>query len=347
MAVLDSHGRSFPGADGVALAAWVESVAVDAEPPFAFAKLGRGSSNLTYLVTDACGMRWVLRRPPLGPLLASAHDMVRECQVLRRLHEVGVPVPRVVGICEDAAVADAPLLLVEHVEGLVIDSEEAAADVEPALRHALSLTLASSLAQVHAVDLGAAELDDLASKGPYAARQLRRWRKQWQDTRFRDQPKVDLIGDRLARAIPEQRETTLLHGDFHLQNIVWGRREARTLAILDWELCTLGDPLADLGGLLAYWPQGDDAIVPALTRVTTLPGFASRAEVLAAYAERSGRDVSAVGFWHAMACWKLAIIVEGVRRRRMSEPQNGKPLDARIADDLLDRALQVAEEAGL
>jgi aminoglycoside phosphotransferase (APT) family kinase protein len=231
----------------------------------------------------------------------------------------------------------------------VLDDASVAARLAPAARTRLSATLVRALARVHAVDLRATGLEDLASHGPYAARQLKRWRRQWEATRTRDLPAVERLAGRLEAAMPEQHGVTLVHGDFHLLNVIAAPGGEEIRAILDWELCTLGDPLADLGGLLAYWPQvgdGADWVWPA----RPLPGFASQVELAESYAAATGRDTSALPFWHALGLWKIAIICEGVRRRALEDERNaartGIP-PARAVRDLVDEAHAVLYGAGL
>lgn len=336
------------GLDAVAAAAWLAEVAGLREP-VRFARIGQGQSNLTFLATDARGRRLVLRRPPLGPLLASAHDVAREHRILRALGPTGVPAPGVVAFTDDPAITDVPLLAMEHVDGLVVDDLAIAEGLPAAVRARLGLALPRALASVHAVDLQATGLVDLASHRPYAARQLKRWRRQWEDSRTRELPAVTELADRLEAAMPQQHELTLVHGDFHLLNVIVAPDGAGVRAILDWELCTLGDPLADLGGLLAYWPQAGDLGTPVFA-APALPGFPSRAQLAAEYARASGRDVgSALAFWHALGLWKIAVIVEGVRRRALDDPRNAPPVGvppAEAVDELVAQARQVAFAAG-
>jgi aminoglycoside phosphotransferase (APT) family kinase protein len=337
------------GADPAAVGPWILGLDRDAQPPLRFTPVGNGKSNVTCLVADAGGARWILRRPPAGPLLATAHDIARECRVLRALGPTDVPTPAVLGFTHDPAVTDAPLLLMEFVEGVVLDDAEVAARLEPAARARLSETLVDALARVHAVDLRATGLEHLASHRPYAARQLKRWRGQWEASRTRDLPAVERLADRLEAAVPEQRELTLVHGDFHLLNVVAASGGEEIRAILDWELCTLGDPLADLGGLLAYWPQVGDAAgwsFPA----RRLPGFPSRAVLAEAYAAQTGRDIAALPFWTALGLWKVAIICEGVRRRALEDERNAartRVPAAHAVDELVDEADAVLFGAGL
>jgi aminoglycoside phosphotransferase (APT) family kinase protein len=336
------------GLKAAAVEAWILGLGLGARAPLRFARTGSGKSNLTYLVTDAVGARWILRRPPVGLLLASAHDVAREHRILRALEPTAVPAPAVLGFTEDPAVSDAPLLLMTFVDGIVID-ETVAERLEPHTRARLGRSLARTLARVHEVDLRVTGLDGLASHKPYAARQLNRWRRQWQDARTRELPAVEVLAGRLAAAIPEQRELTLVHGDYHLLNVIAAPGGEEIHAVLDWELCTLGDPLADLGGLLAYWPQAGD-VTDGVFAAPCLPGFPSRAELAEGYAAETGRDLSALAFWHALGLWKIAIICEGVRRRALDDERNaartGIP-PAHVVEDLITQAWHILIGAGL
>ena len=337
------------GLDVTAVSAWIDRLGIGAEPPLHFTRIGRGKSNLTFAVRDGAGRTWVLRRPPLGQLLASAHDVAREHRVLSALAGTAVPAPGVVGFCDDGATCDVPLLLMEYVDGVVIDSEEAAVAVPEERRHAIGLSLAATLGSIHGVDLEATGLRDLASHKPYAARQLKRWARQWEQSKTRELPAVEELAGRLERAAPEQTELTLVHGDYHILNVISDPEDGHIRAVLDWELCTLGEPLADLGGLLAYWPEATDSVVGS-NRIPTLPGFPKRRELAAAYAEATGRDLSALPFWQTLAYWKIAIIIEGVRRRVLDEPQNAGPgelVPAHVVDNMITRALETAEAAGI
>lgn len=309
------------GLDAEAMSAWVDGLGVGMETPMTFARVGVGLSNLTYLATDRKGDRIVLRRPPLGDLLASAHDVAREHRVLTALQGSGVPLPRVHGLCEDPEVTDVPVLAVSFVEGTVLDERRDAEELSHEARHRAGLSLVDTLVRVHGVGLEEAGLSDLASHKPYGARQLRRWARQWELSRTRDLPELDRLTERLVERDPGTGETVLVHGDSHLRNVIIDPADATVRALLDWELCTLGDPLADLGTLLAYWPQPGD---PPTVRfdASTLAGFATRDELVERYASRSGRDVSSVPFWHGLGLWKLAIIIEGVRRRQHDDPRN-------------------------
>lgn len=336
------------GLDAGRVSGWIAGLGLGAREPLTFTRAGNGRSNLTYLVTDAGGQQWVLRRPPLGHVLPSAHDVAREYRVLSALEGTAVPVPRTCGFTDDPAVTDAPFFLMSYVEGLVVDDVAAAQRLDPGVRGELGRSLARTLATVHAVDIEAQRLATLASHEPYAARQIRRWRRQWAASRTRDLPAVDAIADRLAAAIPEQRELTLVHGDYHLLNIIAAPDGTAIRAVLDWELCTLGDPLADVGALLAYWSRPGDVGMGPYT-LSCLPGFPERAELTASYAAQTGRDLTAVPFWHVLGLWKVAIIGEGVRKRALDQgvaPGTGV-LATDFAAGLLAQAELVADQACL
>jgi aminoglycoside phosphotransferase (APT) family kinase protein len=320
------QGRTVGLHEGV-VGDWILGLGLGFEAPLRFERIGNGHSNLTYRVTDSTGARLVLRRPPFGALLPSAHDVAREHQILRALEATRVPVPAVYGFTDDAMVSDVPVLLTEFVDGPIV------ADLDAQERARLASSLVRALARVHEVDLAATGLDDLASHAPYAQRQLKRWRRQWDVSRTREVSAIPQLSQRLAAAAPPQRELSLVHGDFHPQNVIVAPDGGAVRAILDWELCTLGDPIADLGTLRAYWGEADGA-----------------AALVEAYAADTGRDLASLPFWHALALWKIAIICEGVRRRALEHdrnaPRTGIP-DVAVVDTLVARAVRVADEAGL
>lgn len=332
-----------------AVAGWTSSLGIGAQHPNSFTRVGAGQSNLTFLVEDGAGHRWILRRPPLGNLLASAHDVAREFRILSGLQGTGVPIPTVHGLCVDPEVTDAPIMLMDFVDGRVLDSLAAVEEIDPETRRAIGTSLVTTLGLVHAVDLESSGLVDLASHKPYAERQLRRWHRQWEQSRTRDLPLVDDLAKRLSANVPEQRELSLVHGDFHLMNTITDPARGDVVAVLDWELATLGDPLADLGGLLAYWPQANDEVKTGFTG-PSLPGFPTRAELVQSYAQATGRNVDAIGFWYVLGLWKIAIIAEGVLRRSIDDPRNtavtGR-IDATLIDGLMARADLEARAAGL
>jgi aminoglycoside phosphotransferase (APT) family kinase protein len=340
-----------PGVEHAELTAWLGRLDSDITPPVIARRLGVGQSNLTYTLSDAAGHRWVLRRPPMGHLLSSAHDVLREARILSALAGTGVPVPRIYGVAQAGEVGDEPLVLMEFVDGLVI-SDAAGSQTLPAwARQSAGIALPETLGRIHAVDLGAVNLTDLASHSPYAQRQLKRWSRQWEHSKTRELADLDRLTDRLSTAVPPPRELTLVHGDLHLRNIVVSAFDGEILAALDWELATLGDPIADLGTTLAYWPEDDETVLPEF-RALLLPGYPRRADLVERYCLTTGRDVAdaELGFWHALALWKIAIIAEGILRRAQEDPRNraesGVPVQQTV-DDLVALARDIAARAGI
>ena len=307
---------------------WFGEHVPGAVPPLDFALIAGGRSNLTFKVTDAAGSAWVLRRPPVGHVLATAHDMAREHRIIAALAPTPVPVPTPFGLCTDDAVNGAPFFVMAYLDGHVLrDAKMAEALYTPNQRRQAGHDLIDVLARLHAVDLDAAGLADLGRTEGYIARQLKRWYGQFQASTAetgRSVPLVDAVHARLSATVPEQQGATIVHGDYRLDNTVLDD-EGRVLGVLDWELCTLGDPLADIGLLMVYWAEpGDEAPVLGVAP-TTAGGFPSRKEMKARYAERTGRDVSVLDFYVAFGYWKLACILEGVYTRYAAGAGGGDP----------------------
>jgi aminoglycoside phosphotransferase (APT) family kinase protein len=303
------------GIEPVPVSAWLEANVEGASGPFAFQLIAGGHSNLTYRVTGADGRDLVLRRPPLGHLLASAHDMGREHRIISALAETPVPVPAALGFCPDPDVTGAPFYVMAFVEGHVLrDRAAVEATLDTDARRAAASSLVETLAAIHAVDLDAVGLGDLARREGYIARQLKRWYGQWEQSKTRELPAVDRVHDWLAARIPDQGAATIVHGDYRLDNTMVGD-DGRVVAVLDWEICTLGDPMADVGLLQVYWTGPGDESSAWTGSASTAPGFPDRAELLSAYAAASGRDLSSIDFYVAFAYWKLACILEGVYAR--------------------------------
>ncbi|OBJ82076.1 aminoglycoside phosphotransferase [Mycobacterium asiaticum] len=337
------------GLDPDAVARWLSSLGIEFDAPLQFQRIGLGQSNLTYRVQDAAGRAWVLRRPPLGHLLASAHDVLREARIISALWETDVPVPQILGTTTDPNFSEVPLVLMQFVDGLVVDTMGVAEALTPQQRRQIAVDLPRTLVRIHAVDLTAVGLADLASHKPYAQRQLKRWAGQWELSKMRELPELEDLTRRLVAAAPEQREVSLVHGDFHLRNLITSPETGEIVATLDWELSTLGDPLADMGSLLTYWAEPGET-VPGDYAPSTLEGFPDRAEMTRLYLDATGRDPAALQYWHAFGLWKLAIIAEGVLRRALENPQNrasaGTP-DTSWIDARVQRARQIADAAGI
>lgn len=274
-----------------------------------------GRSNLTYRVTDGT-RRWVLRRPPLGHVLATAHDMAREHRVIKALADTAVPVPEVELLCEDTDVIGAPFYLMEEVPGAALRHRDQCPWMTPDKAKALSERLVDVLADLHAVDPKAVGLGDFGRPDGFLERQVSRWGKQLEASRTRDLPGIDDLRDRLADTVPVSGRATIVHGDYRLDNVLVTEDPLDISAVLDWEMATLGDPLADVGLLCVYWNgvggRDDD---PITGTVPTLPGFAGSDELVRRYAERSGADVSGLAWYTAFAYFKLAVILEGIHFR--------------------------------
>ncbi|MFA9400230.1 MAG: phosphotransferase family protein [Acidobacteriota bacterium] len=302
---------------------WFRGRANGIEPPLDYERIHGGMSNMTFLVTDQSGARWVLRRPPLGKRLGSAHDMGREVKVVSALAETPVPVPPVVGYCDDDEVNGAPFYVMEFVEGPVLRTpDQAELFPSPEQRQHLGTGLVDTLAAIHSVDPDEVGLGDLGRHDGYVSRQLKRWHGQWEKQKTRELDTVDELFRRLSEAIPEQTTTAIVHGDYRLDNVIYSP-EGDVAAVVDWELCTLGDPMADLGLLMVYWVEADDEVVPLFNPATVAPGFPGRTELAEHYARVSGRDISDLDYFVALGYWKLAIICEGVLDR-FQKGQYGK-----------------------
>ncbi|MGV9541611.1 phosphotransferase family protein [Nocardia beijingensis] len=345
----ETSARDVIGIDPTAVTRWFGDLGIEFASRLGFHRIGLGQSNLTYLVRDDAGRRWVLRRPPLGHLLASAHDVGREARIMSALAGTPVPAPRILGVAENSAISDVPLVLMNFIDGQVVDTMEIAESLPQRRRREIAESLPRALAQIHAVDLEQTGLSDLASHKPYARRQLARWSGQWEKSKTRELPELDDLTRRLTAAVPQQTELALVHGDFHLRNVIVSHTSGGIVGVLDWELSTLGDPLADMGSMLAYWPEpGEDT--GGDFPVSTLAGFPNRDELARMYLDETGRDPQALKFWHALGLWKVAIIAEGVMRRAMDTPANkaaaGTPTVERI-DALVHKAIAIADAAGI
>ncbi|MBT2369588.1 phosphotransferase family protein [Streptomyces sp. ISL-10] len=271
-----------------------------------------GRSNLTYAVTDGTG-RWVVRRPPLGHVLATAHDMKREHRVISALAPTGVPVPRPVLLCEDESVMGSPFYVMEFVEGTPYRTADQLAALGPARTRDAVLSLVDTLVDLHAVEPDAVGLGDFGRPEGFLDRQLRRWGKQLDASRNRELPGIDELHAALGRALPDSPAATVIHGDYRLDNVLIGEDD-RITAVLDWEMSTLGDPLTDLGLLVMYSHRLDLPGSPISTTAGA-PGHPSPGELIERYATRSGRDASAIAWYTAFAWFKLAVILEGIHYR--------------------------------
>jgi aminoglycoside phosphotransferase (APT) family kinase protein len=341
----DGSAEAPQGIDRAGVEAWFAQHVPGVQLPLSFERISGGHSNLTYGVRDAAGGRWALRRPPLGKRLGSAHDMGREYTVVSALAPTPVPVAPVVGLCEDESVNGAPFYVMEFVEGPILRGlAEAEAFPDEGDRRAIGERALDTLVEIHAVDPDAAGLGELGRKQDYVARQLHRWQGQWEKSKTRELPAIDAVHERLAARIPEQGPATIVHGDYRLDNMIL-TPDGEVAAVVDWELCTLGDPLADVGLLMVYWPEPGEEGIALGQPATMAPGFPKREELRTRYAERSGRDLAQLDFFVALGYWKLAIILEGVYAR-YAAGQYGK-VDPGIEEfaRLVERLAEAAEAA--
>jgi aminoglycoside phosphotransferase (APT) family kinase protein len=333
------------GIDAAGLEAWFSEHVAAIELPLGFDRIAGGHSNLTYRVSDAAGRSWALRRPPLGKRLGSAHDMAREHKVVSALGASDVPVAPIVGLCEDESVNGAPFYVMGFVEGPVLRGlAEAEIFPDEGDRRAIGERVADTLVAIHAVDPDAAGLGDLGRKEDYVARQLHRWQGQWEKSKTRELAAIDRVHDRLSARIPAQGPATIVHGDYRLDNMIL-TATGEVAAVVDWELCTLGDPLADVGLLMAYWPERGEETIALGQPANLAPGFPTRQELAARYAERSGRDLAELDFFVALGYWKLAIILEGVYARYAAGGYGKVDPGIEAFARLVERLAEAAESA--
>lgn len=298
-----------------AVSNWLLEAIPELSGPLKFNLIAGGHSNLTYRCVDASGRSIVVRRPPLGSVLQSAHDMAREYRIVTALQNTPVPVARTMALCNDNAVNDAPFYVMEFITGQVLHNAQAARELPVSVRQELGNGVIDVLAGLHAVDPDTVGLGDLGRKEAYLARQLKRWNRQWAQTKTHEVPEMDALARLLEERMPKQVGASIVHGDFRLGNMIVDHDQQSTIirAVLDWELCTLGDPLADVGFLLNQWPQ------PGEPEADLFPsgsgGFATRDSLGERYAHLTGRDLSQINYYRAFAWWRLAAIGQGVYRR--------------------------------
>lgn len=302
------------------------------EPPVARLLTG-GRSNLTYLVMDAAGGRWAIRRPPLGHVMPSAHDLRREFTVLHALEQAGYPVPKCWASCEDESVIGTRFLVMDFVDGLVIaDSQDAARLTSEQADRACQL-LVAGLASLHALDADAIGLSEFGRPRGYLSRQVRRWGEQWELSKTREVAGVTMMASWLSgnvSSLPPNQPWSLVHGDYRLDNAILDPSFSTLRAVLDWEMSTLGDPIADLAVSLVYWTQADDTLrrtVPVAQDVTSGPGFWTREQFVDRYVALTGRDLAHLGFCLVLACYKLAVIMESLHFRSRSGQQLGTAVE--------------------
>jgi aminoglycoside phosphotransferase (APT) family kinase protein len=357
-----SPATEVPGVDVAALARYLPGVLddYDTDGELSARLLAGGRSNLTCLLSqpggrDGAGKRWVLRRPPLGHVMPSAHDMAREFRALTSLAGTGVPVPRPRALCTDHSVLGVTFLVYDYVPGLIVADEAAARQLTPAQAGQLCAELVSTLARLHAVPPPPAPPGRSASAKDYLSRQVARWSDQWQHTATRELPGLGQLTGWLRDEIsglPADYDVTMVHGDYRLDNLVLDPGTQQVRAVLDWEMSTLGDPLMDLALLLVYWEQPGDGLrhrVNVARGLTTADGFWTRGQLVSAYAQATTRPLGHLHACLGLACLKLAVIMESIHYRHLAG-QALDPLSAGLGDAtpaLLELGLAVAAGQGL
>ena len=309
------HSTESSGLDLTALAAYLgRTVPGAAAGPLAARLIAGGKSNLTYRATDGTNV-WAVRRPPLGHVLATAHDMAREYRIMSALAGTGFPVPRTVALCEDPEVIGAPFYLMDFVEGHVYRSAADTAQLGPERARRITANLIETLAELHSTDPEELGLADFGRPEGYLERQVWRWKKQLDQSGERDLPGFAELYTRLSADVPAGGRAAIVHGDYRLDNTIVAEDDS-IAAVVDWEMSTLGDPVADLGLMIVYWDDTPgmprDAVASA---VTPAHGFPSGAQVAEDYARRTGADLTDLPWCVALGCFKLAVIAEGIHFR--------------------------------
>ena len=312
--------RNPPGVDLDRVAAWLEPMVGGLDGALSAEVIAGGRSNLTYVIHDR-RREWVLRRPPLAHVLPTAHDMAREYRVISALGPTEIPVPGVVGLCEDHDVLGVTFYVMERVHGHIVRESIPAEYPDTAgTREAMSRVLITTLAALHAVAPESVGLEGFGKPAGYLERQLRRWWSQWELSKTRELQSMEELRRRLEAGLPEQGAPGIVHGDYRLDNVLLGPDDpGRIAAILDWEMCTIGDPLADLGLLLVYWADDEDASdlreAMSLSPITVQDGFYDRARLVLEYSRHSDRNLEALEWYVALGFFKLAIVAEGIHAR--------------------------------
>jgi aminoglycoside phosphotransferase (APT) family kinase protein len=342
-------GKDVPGIKMDSLVAWFRANVAEVEDLDA-RLIGHGRSNLTYKLEAPDGRAWVLRRPPLSHVQPTAHDMAREFRVLSALKDTDVPVPRPLAFCGDNEVIGAQFYIMEFVDGFVPSNpQEVARRYDEGQRRLMAEELVDNLVRLHAIRPEEVGLGDFGRPQGYLARQVRRFSEQWQRIKYREVPELDELCRRLNSFTMPESDHSIVHGDYRLDNAILDP-QGHMIAILDWEMATLGDPLADVGMLRMYWARGEDeALRVAAGALTALPGFPTWDEVAERYARRSGRDLSNLDYYIVLAHFKLAVILENMYARYLAGGTVGEGFETvgEQAINLARRGLHIADQSSM
>jgi len=337
-----------PGYDVPAVEAWIKKHVSQLSPPLKWTKLEGGHSNLTFLIEDGRGRHAVIRRPPLGELLPKAHDMGREWALITALGPTPVPVPAALGFCDDVSVTGARFYVMGHVNGRPLyNSADTERLVPQERRKALAHSFFDVLADLHAVDPDKVGLGDLGKRDSYVGRQLSTWYKSWLASAGPaqyDDPRAHRLQRTMLEHLPEQEPARVVHGDYGLHNCLVGP-DGTVAAVVDWEISTLGDPLADLAYALNPWPDPSDGVAHNPLTATAPPGFPPRSELAKRYAARTGRDLSRLDYYIAFNRWKSAAIIHGVYARYMEGKKSHQGVDLDGLRAQIDASLTASETA--
>ena len=340
--------EQLPGYDVAAVEAWVRGNVKSLTPPLTWTRLEGGHSNLTYMIEDAAGKKAVIRRPPLGDLLPKAHDMGREWALISAIGPTPVPVPEAIGFCEDTSVTGARFYIMGHINGHPLyTADDTRKWVPEEHRHKLAFSFVDVLADLHAVDPDAVGLGDLGKRDSYVGRQLRTWYQSWMasiEPAKYDDPRAHTLQKFFLDNLPDQGGARIVHGDFGLHNTLTGP-DCTIAAVVDWEISTLGDPLADLAYALNWFPDPTDAVPPRPEAAAAPPGFPSRTALIERYAARTGRDLSRLDYYIGFNRWKSAAIVHGVYARYMEGKKSSQGIDLDEMRSRIAGSLTQAEEA--
>jgi len=337
-----------PGYDVRAVEAWIDRHVPGLATPVQWTRLEGGHSNLTYRLEDARGRKAVIRRPPLGELLPKAHDMAREWALISALGPTPVPVPAALGFCADTTVTGSQFYVMGYVDGHPLyNAEDTRRWVPDAHRVRLAHSFIDVLADLHALDPDAIGLGDLGKKENYVGRQLKTWYRSWTasvEAAEYDDPRAHALQDYFLAHMPAQGPARVVHGDYGVHNCLVGP-DCTIAAVVDWEISTLGDPLADLAYALNQWPDPADAVPPRPEAATAVPGFPSRTQLAERYGARTGRDLSRLDYYVGFNRWKSAAIVHGVYARYREGKKSTEGIDLTELRLSIDRSLTLAEEA--
>lgn len=337
-----------PGYDRQAVEAWIQSNLTELKPPLTWTQLEGGHSNLTYKLVDEQGNIAVIRRPPLGELLPKAHDMSREWALISALGPTAVPVPPALVFCNDTDVTGAHFYIMGFVDGHPLyNSRDTEQWLPEESRMKFANTFIDVLAALHALDPDAVGLGDLGKKDNYVGRQLKTWYRSWlasaEPAKY-DDPRAHKLQEYFLANIPEQGPARVVHGDYSVHNILT-TPEGGIAAILDWEISTLGDPLADLAYALNQWPDPSDSLPVRLEVATSAPGFPGRNEMAKWYAERTGRDLSQLDYYYGFNRWKSAAITHGVYARYMEGKKSTEGIQLDFLRRSIEHSLKLSEQA--